>query len=481
VDGATQYLVKSMIDFQWLQSQFDPEIVTIRNITRTDDSIIVGVLLSRFHKRASTPDCSSDNNTQAIGQTILDVANENLLRIDSSRYNGPFITSSETSDCDIEVRVIPEPDSTTEIIGGVIGAFAAILLIIAVAALFLLSKKKLDLKSLPPDVRWQYERFQENPKYWETVHSAGEPYYRKQLVQHSDEWTVMSDLFYGFFDTSHKIAIHEAYAIYNSTLLSNFINSRKIMTARVVNRPDIFQKQDWRKKKNASSRERVVDKLQSRLDQCNYNETDEHVPILPVVHGTDFSLAMAICSTGFATLSNLDVGWYGAGVYFTTYTMYAMPYFIVRKDPAVIVSFVFLGNTYPVVEHTKAEDNLLGATITPGYNSHYVLLNHDGHVPEEPVEAGKEDQFFDEIVIAQESQIVPVYVIRFETKHLRAIKWDPFSNQQPGIQAPRTSSSKNLLSHKFGKKGDKERKPSSSLSLLLGSNASSKEHQKEHP
>lgn len=71
---------------------------------------------------------------------------------------------------------------------------------------------------------------------------------------------------------------------------------------------------------------------------------------------------MAICSTGFAALSSLyvslqlsqispeplflesyflrDAGWYGTGVYFTTYAMYASPYFGTRKDPAVLISYV---------------------------------------------------------------------------------------------------------------------------------------------
>jgi hypothetical protein len=34
-----------------------------------------------------------------------------------------------------------------------------------------------------------------------------------------------------------------------------------------------------------------------------------------------------ICGTGFANLSSLDDGFYGKGIYFTTYALYALPYF----------------------------------------------------------------------------------------------------------------------------------------------------------
>jgi len=60
-----------------------------------------------------------------------------------------------------------------------------------------------------------------------------------------------------------------------------------------------------------------------------------------------------ICSTGFATLSVLDAGWYGQGVYFTSSARYAVPYYATKKDPAIIIAYVIPGNIYPVIEHPK--------------------------------------------------------------------------------------------------------------------------------
>jgi hypothetical protein len=49
--------------------------------------------------------------------------------------------------------------------------------------------------------------------------------------------------------------------------------------------------------------------------------------ILPVIHGTALATAWKICATGFANLSCLDDGFFGKGIYFTTYALYALPYF----------------------------------------------------------------------------------------------------------------------------------------------------------
>jgi len=74
------------------------------------------------------------------------------------------------------------------------------------------------------------------------------------------------------------------------------------------------------------------------------------------------------------SLSNLDAGYYGKGIYFTTFIFYASPYFAQQESPAVLISFVVMGNTYPVVEHHKSKNSLLGAPLQSGYNSHYVVV-----------------------------------------------------------------------------------------------------------
>lgn len=125
-----------------------------------------------------------------------------------------------------------------------------------------------------------------------------------------------------------------------------------------------------------------------------------------------------------------DCGWYGKGIYFTTYAMYSLPYFGTRSNPAIIISYVVPGNIFPVTESPNGKKSLSGydllnlelisfyrAGMMPSYNSHYVLVNSTGSIPE------YQEQLFDELVIPQESQISPAYVVRVSTEGLpKALK-----------------------------------------------------------
>lgn len=77
------------------------------------------------------------------------------------------------------------------------------------------------------------------------------------------------------------------------------------------------------------------------------------------------------------------------------------------------------------------------AAMKRGYNSHYVIVNAEGVVPGTDVTSRKketesdsdsngtaqklENLLYDEIVIPQESQITPVYIVRFDTKKISSL------------------------------------------------------------
>eukprot|EP01126_Amoeba_proteus_P054248 TRINITY_DN6665_c0_g1_i4.p1 TRINITY_DN6665_c0_g1~~TRINITY_DN6665_c0_g1_i4.p1 ORF type:complete len:176 (-),score=31.57 TRINITY_DN6665_c0_g1_i4:35-562(-) len=145
------------------------------------------------------------------------------------------------------------------------------------------------------------------------------------------------------------------------------------------------------------------------------------VPIWPLLHGTDFSIALAISSTGFATLSSLDAGWYGRGIYFTSYFTYAIPYCANRANPALIVSYVIMGNTFPIYENSKSNCSVLGKPIKAGHHSHYVCVDSNGYPPEDLAKLD-ESEIFDEIVVSQESQITPAYIVCFTVEALKEHK-----------------------------------------------------------
>eukprot|EP01127_Copromyxa_protea_P011849 TRINITY_DN3020_c0_g1_i1.p1 TRINITY_DN3020_c0_g1~~TRINITY_DN3020_c0_g1_i1.p1 ORF type:complete len:103 (-),score=5.89 TRINITY_DN3020_c0_g1_i1:66-374(-) len=90
--------------------------------------------------------------------------------------------------------------------------------------------------------------------------------------------------------------------------------------------------------------------------------------------------------------------------------MYASQY--CQGDAAIIVSYVLPGNPYPVIENHAKSGNLVGKPIQSGMfsfdmkQSHYVLTQRNGSIADPT-----KDEIFDELVIGQESQAVPVYIV----------------------------------------------------------------------
>ena len=83
--------------------------------------------------------------------------------------------------------------------------------------------------------------------------------------------------------------------------------------------------------------------------------------------------------------------------------------------PAILLCWVLPGNAFPVSEHHKAPNSLLGKAIN-GYMSHYVVTKKNGETPTK-----QHSEMFDEIVIPQESQVTPAFVFEFELKSLKKI------------------------------------------------------------
>ena len=113
---------------------------------------------------------------------------------------------------------------------------------------------------------------------------------------------------------------------------------------------------------------------------------------------------------------------------------YTLPYCANRRDPAIIISFLITGNAFPVTEDHKSKDsNLVGyvhgnilssrlfhafsnprfrAALKSGYGCHYVAVTPDGNIADLSEKLAGNSEVFDEIVIPQESQITPAFVLR---------------------------------------------------------------------
>jgi len=127
-------------------------------------------------------------------------------------------------------------------------------------------------------------------------------------------------------------------------------------------------------------------------------------------------MAFKIAKTGFAALSSLDPGWYGQGIYFTTRACYTTPYCKDKNEPCIIIAIAIPGNVYPVIEDPTGQLSLTGKPITPGYNSHYVLTSQDGAIWSTPPQ-----KLFDELVISQEAQLVPLFVAQLHKDQLQKL------------------------------------------------------------
>lgn len=145
--------------------------------------------------------------------------------------------------------------------------------------------------------------------------------------------------------------------------------------------------------------------------------------------GTSRTTAWKIARTGFATVAALDEGFFGRGSYFTSDVKYAKFYSSIaaRQDkPCLVLALVIPGNSYPVTEgtnfpnpsdpkeHDKEEVSLKGNPVKKGYQSHHTHVHATkndkfGHVCNPPV-----GDITDELVLFQDAQALPLFVIYFK-------------------------------------------------------------------
>jgi len=201
--------------------------------------------------------------------------------------------------------------------------------------------------------------------------------------------------------------------------------ARNVQSSRMKTNPSQFFNQSWRQLPDFDMRLEIFNWFNKKLSEWDWNKnlTLDSSPVLPVVHGTDMSIAWKIASGGFAALSKLDDGYYGKGIYFSTSAKYTLPYFGTKKSPAVLVCLLIPGNVYPVTEQPLSDRDFRGRSSQPlmdnkirgyplvsGYQSHYVITNKNG-LPFTREDFGKKVEY-DEVVIAQESQVVPIFLLQ---------------------------------------------------------------------
>lgn len=152
--------------------------------------------------------------------------------------------------------------------------------------------------------------------------------------------------------------------------------------------------------------------------------------MIPVIQGTSENAAHRIAKNGFGTVSSLDPGWYGQGMYTTTSFNYAGNYASEAKDGFVfLISLVTIGNAFPVIDPPFVKKTL-GLRVNPtgqygkpcqlGYQSHYCVVETEKTSLGKPVKdstnlAGLPD----EVVVFEPTQILPLFLIHSSKYYLK--------------------------------------------------------------
>eukprot|EP01124_Arcella_intermedia_P019314 TRINITY_DN2662_c0_g1_i1.p1 TRINITY_DN2662_c0_g1~~TRINITY_DN2662_c0_g1_i1.p1 ORF type:complete len:1596 (-),score=300.24 TRINITY_DN2662_c0_g1_i1:748-5535(-) len=263
------------------------------------------------------------------------------------------------------------------------------------------------MSDLPDEIRWYFDEERiKNESGWTTNLGS----FLCKNVEDDKKCSKKMESLLSQLD-GMKIGIKKAYVIHNLTLLNNFLGTRVVIQQRHKNSPELF-----RKVYQPNERRNWVHQNYHLLVQKYGWNTNLELPILPAIHGTEGSIAVSICETGFAALSSLDSGFYGKGIYVTSSCLYALPYYANKKKPAILICLVTPGNILPIIENFKDADSWYGKPVPVGFQSSYVVTSRDGMI------ASKENiSIFDEIVLPSEGQIVPIFLLFIDVTSISKI------------------------------------------------------------
>jgi len=291
-----------------------------------------------------------------------------------------------------------------QIAGIIVGVILLAIILIVIIVIFLKKRQGSSLENLPVELK---DLLSLKNNTWED----GDGFLYRMIQPKSSDYDFLQFLFYENMG-GDKLVIEEAYVVNNPMLVSNYTNYRNILAKRFINDPGLFKKRHWEQGNKVDYCQWVEKGYFDKVTRYHWNQNEE-VPIIPALHGTDGKIAWKICSSGFATLAVLDAGWYGSGIYFTSDARYALPYYGTKPRPTILVVFLTPGNPFPVSEGTSSPKSLCGKPIPAGYQSCYVHTNKRGGCCESVCA-----EYYDEIVIAQEIQVIPVFLLYIEAQSI---------------------------------------------------------------
>jgi hypothetical protein len=143
-----------------------------------------------------------------------------------------------------------------------------------------------------------------------------------------------------------------------------------------------------------------------------YTKCAVHGEEMILFHGTKTANFDGIFELNFKNFHTTDAGWYGQGMYFSSSPKYCATYAGSSTSVLYLIcSLVKLGKVYHVKD--RAYD---GQPMRADSDTHYVKVTECGS----PTKA--EDSFFEEFVIKQSNQILPLYIVGLRNV-LRFVLW----------------------------------------------------------
>ena len=160
---------------------------------------------------------------------------------------------------------------------------------------------------------------------------------------------------------------------------------------------------------------------------------------LLVFHGCTHDAAHNICRTGFASISTTDAGYFGRGIYATTYAQYAAEYANgaltgkanlpdANGEFVVLVAWATPGLAYPITrDHTGADCDYIADSVSSRFysnrgepakalrspfDSHYVCIRRDDYQCMDGMRHDVAPEY-DELVLGDASQLLPCYRLYF--------------------------------------------------------------------
>jgi len=354
---------------------------------------------------------------------------ENSFCIDPAVcFDKPGALSGYICVCPDNFEILPDKVSCRErtvfgtndkIIIGVVVALVVILIIVGLQVYFF--RRKIDLSILPNAICWSFNDYFMFPARWSKLRGTSKTFY-KLLSPSSPDYNKVSQLLYGQLHGKHKdvsVRIAKLYALVNPTLLSQFVTYAKLTKTRYRTDPTIFRDTSWKSRMDAAARQFVYDKFMEKVRQFEWNDDKriaDGLPVLLAIHGTDNPIAWKVAEKGFVAISKLDAGFYGKGIYFTSYTLYTLPYIGGKKLPTLLLTYVLPGDPYPVVENHQGKNSLLGKGLQGSAISHYVVTKSNGTI-------GTMDdlELYDELVFAQESALLPAFLIELDKSNFKEL------------------------------------------------------------